>query len=67
MYGQTTTALVTEVEAALFLRLKPQTIRQWRTLKRGPRYFKVGGAVRYKTADLEQFVNAGALLMEGFT
>ena len=67
MYGQSTTELVTEVEAAFFLRLKPQTIRQWRTLKRGPRYFKVGGAVRYKTADLEQFVNAGALLMEGFT
>jgi hypothetical protein len=67
MSDQFTSALLTEAEAAKFLGLKAAIIRQWRLLKRGPRYFKVRGAVRYKSEDLEQFVKSGALLMEGFT
>ena len=50
--------LLKEVEAAAFLRLKASTLRQWRNLGRGPAYYRVGGAIRYDQAALEQFLVA---------
>ncbi|MFZ5564615.1 MAG: helix-turn-helix transcriptional regulator [Thermodesulfobacteriota bacterium] len=50
--------LLTTVEAAEFLRIKPNTVEVWRTQGRGPRFVKLGGAVRYRTADLEAFIAA---------
>jgi hypothetical protein len=35
-----------------------QTFKQWRRERRGPRYLKVGSSVRYRVADLEEFVRA---------
>ena len=44
-----------DVEAAKFLRLSPQTLRNWRTKCRGPAYSKLGRAVRYNLAGLRAF------------
>ena len=52
----TNTQLLTESEAAEFLRLKPKTLARWRWAGTGPRFLKVGGAVRYTAADLEKFL-----------
>jgi len=39
-------ALVKEQEAAKFLCVAVQTLRNWRTSGQGPRYIKLGRAVR---------------------
>ena len=51
--------LLNEHEAAERLRLAVTTLRRWRWGSRGPRYVKIGGAVRYDPADLDAFVKAG--------
>ena len=43
-------------EAAEFLRLSPQTLRNWRTQSRGPVYIKAGRAIRYAIDDLKEFM-----------
>jgi hypothetical protein len=43
-------------EAARRLGLKTQTLNRWRFSGDGPRYYKVGGAVRYSPADLADFI-----------
>lgn len=49
--------LLTEREAADYLRLAPATLARWRWRgDRGPRWRKLGGAVRYAHADLEAFL-----------
>ncbi len=48
--------LLTETEAAALLGLKVATLRRWRWAGKGPRFLKIGGAVRYDPADLEAFM-----------
>ena len=45
-----------DIEAAKFLRLSPQTLRNWRTQCRGPAYSKAGRAIRYTIDDLLAFM-----------
>ncbi|WP_443027087.1 helix-turn-helix domain-containing protein [Sphingomonas sp. LB3N6] len=46
---------MTNSEAAEYLKLSPRTLDRWRWSQRGPRFMKLGGAVRYTMADLEKF------------
>lgn len=45
-------------EAAERLSLSPNTLRNWRTRRIGPRYVKCGGDVRYRSADLTAFIES---------
>lgn len=50
--------MMTEKEAAIYLAVKPKTLRQWRWAGRGPRfhrYHRMGGAIRYDLRDLEDY------------
>jgi hypothetical protein len=50
--------LVDENEAAAILHAAVRTLRNWRALRKGPRYRKIGQRlVRYHRADLEAFIN----------
>ncbi len=51
--------LLKEAEAAAILKLKVTTLRRWRWAGKGPRFVKVGAAVRYDSADLSAFIEAG--------
>lgn len=51
--------LVNEQDAARILGLKVATLRRWRWSSKGPRFIKLGGAVRYDPLDLEIFIEAG--------
>ena len=51
--------LLKEREVAQFLNLEVATLRRWRFSGRGPRYLKLGGAVRYELVDIEAFKEAG--------
>jgi hypothetical protein len=52
---------VNDVEAAKILSSSPQTLRNWRHLGRGPAYSKRGRMVRYRLADLLDFMAAGRI------
>ena len=54
-----TSCLLKEGEAAKILNLEVATLRRWRWSGCGPRFLKLGGAVRYDMADLEAFIEAG--------
>ena len=49
--------LLTELEAAAFLSVVPTTLRRWRWAGHPPGFLKIGGAVRYDPADLQQFID----------
>lgn len=51
--------LLTERDASKLLCLSVRTLQKWRLCGRGPRFLKLGHAVRYDRAELERFV-AGA-------
>lgn len=46
--------------AAAFLDTKPNVLEQWRVYGRGPRFLKIGRAVKYSPADLRAYVEAAA-------
>lgn len=51
-------ASLTVEEAAAFLMLSVKTLEAWRRLGKGPRFLKLGRAVRYTTDALETFIYA---------
>ena len=53
--------VVNDREAARFLGLAPQTLRNWRTNRRGPKYVRLGGRIVYRLADLNEFLNRGVI------
>jgi predicted DNA-binding transcriptional regulator AlpA len=53
-----TKPLVDEHKAAQQLNLAVATLRRWRWAGRGPRFIKLGAAVRYDLADVDAFVEA---------
>lgn len=50
-------SLLTEAEAAAFLRLKPVTLKKWRCLGRGPEYVRLGSAIRYEISALQTYLD----------
>jgi excisionase family DNA binding protein len=48
--------MLTEQQAANLLNVTPAALRRWRRERRGPRFAKLGRLVRYKQADIEEFV-----------
>jgi len=53
-------ALLRENEVSTRLGLSVRTLQKWRLEGRGPRFVKLGNAVRYDPADLDLFVREGA-------
>ena len=52
-------SLLDEKEVAKTLNVKVATLRRWRWAGKGPRFLKIGGAVRYDPADVQAFIEAG--------
>lgn len=52
--------LLTEHQAAQTLgNLSVKTLQRWRWAGRGPRFIKIGAAVRYDPDDIAAFIEAG--------
>jgi len=51
--------LYTTEELAKIVRVTPDTVRFWRHLNKGPKYFKLGGGKRvfYRREDVEAWIN----------
>lgn len=54
-----TREVLDEKQAAEHVGQKPGTLRQWRTLGRGPAYHKKGRRIFYKKSDLDAWMAAG--------
>jgi len=54
--------MVSPNEAAIIFSISPGTLGNWRSAKRGPKYFKVGHKVLYNLADLEAYFTAQPVL-----
>jgi hypothetical protein len=48
-----------EKQAASYIGQKPATLRQWRTLSKGPAYHKKGRRIFYKKCDLDTWMAQG--------
>ncbi len=55
---QNTEHLLNEHEAAALLSLAVPTLRRWRWSGNGPRFAKIGRAVRYDPAELRTYIEA---------
>jgi excisionase family DNA binding protein len=47
-------------QVAEWLGISTGTLRYWRHVHRGPRSLSVGGAVRYRASDVEEWLDQGA-------
>lgn len=52
----TTSPLYTPEEAAEYLKGNQRTLERWRSAGGGPRFVKMGRAVRYRLADLDAWL-----------
>jgi hypothetical protein len=48
--------VVADVKAAKLLDIGVQTLRNWRHMRKGPTYLKIGRSVRYRLDDLNKFM-----------
>jgi predicted DNA-binding transcriptional regulator AlpA len=53
--------LLTDVEAAKKLNLKPGTLRNWRMTGRGPSYIRIGRSIRYDETKVDQFIDSNTV------
>ena len=50
--------MLTTAELARALKVSSRTLDNWRSASRGPAYFRVEGAVRYRVRDVEEWLEA---------
>jgi predicted DNA-binding transcriptional regulator AlpA len=50
--------LLNEKEVSQFLKMSLPTLRRWRAAKTGPKYLKIGNAVRYDMADVTTWLES---------
>jgi len=50
--------LLTNDEVAAMLRISPLTLKSWRNKNKGPKPYYLGDSVRYKPADVEEWLEA---------
>ena len=56
--------LLTQTEAAQFLNRSLRTLGLWREKGYGPAFVRIGGAVMYTTADLQEFIDRSRVVPE---
>jgi predicted DNA-binding transcriptional regulator AlpA len=54
--GSPATLLLTEAKVADLLAVSPRTLQMWRYKGGGPRYLKIGSAVRYRLSDVDAWL-----------
>jgi predicted DNA-binding transcriptional regulator AlpA len=52
------TEMMNEHEVADFLKMSVGSIRRWRLFRTGPKFVKIGSAVRYRREDLEVWLKS---------
>ena len=55
--------LLNSIEAAIYLGLSPNTLARWRCEKLNISYCKIGGAVRYKKTELDNYITSQSIVI----
>lgn len=50
--------LLNEQDVARITALSVASVRRWRLLGQGPRYIKIGSSVRYRSRDIQDFLES---------
>jgi predicted DNA-binding transcriptional regulator AlpA len=50
--------LLNEHQVAKFLQLSVASVRRWGLFRTGPKYLKIGAAVRYRREDVEAWLSS---------
>lgn len=50
--------MLNDLQVAKYLRMSVASVRRWRVLRQGPKFFKIGSAVRYRKADLDAWLDS---------
>ena len=58
--------LMSDHDVARIIRMSLATVRRWRRFNQGPKYFKIGAAVRYRREDVEAYLNSRQTGGEGY-
>jgi predicted DNA-binding transcriptional regulator AlpA len=56
--NNTLETLLNEHEVARITGLSVASVRRWRLLRQGPKYIKIGAAVRYKPEDISAWIES---------
>jgi predicted DNA-binding transcriptional regulator AlpA len=51
-------ALLNEFDVARLTNLSVASVRRWRLLRQGPKYLKIGSAVRYRPEDISAWLES---------
>ena len=49
---------LTDHQVAECIKMSVASVRRWRLFRKGPKYLKIGSAVRYRRADVETWLNS---------
>jgi excisionase family DNA binding protein len=55
-----TQLMLNEHQVAEYLNMSVASVRRWRVLRKGPKFVKIGSAVRYKREEIEKWLDACA-------
>jgi predicted DNA-binding transcriptional regulator AlpA len=55
---KTIETLLDEHDVARITALSVASVRRWRLLRQGPKYLKIGAAVRYRTEDIRAWLES---------
>jgi predicted DNA-binding transcriptional regulator AlpA len=56
--NKTLESLLNEFDVARITGLSVASVRRWRLLRQGPKYLKIGSAVRYRSDDLAAWLQS---------
>ncbi len=57
-YSPCIDALLNEYDVARILGMSVASVRRWRLLRQGPKYLKIGAAVRYKSEEISAWLES---------
>ena len=57
--------LITAEELGLMLDVTPETLREWRRLKQGPDFVRVGKGVMYRESDIKDWLKDNVVPTRG--
>lgn len=64
MQGFSAKPLLMDTEVAEITGASIFRVRKWRLQGRGPRFLRLGGAIRYRESDVLEYVESGRLYLE---
>ena len=50
--------MLNDTQVADYLNMSVASVRRWRVYRKGPKFLKIGSAVRYKREDLEMWLKS---------